>query len=322
MRVALRAGAPYSSLAVTQACRAIVSLVILTLVACIPSCGKPKASPAKAVGPWPPGFNNDAALGVATPDAACLFRISNGDKYGFINPDGALVIPAIYDSAPLGFSEGLAVVLKGSAWLFIDSAGQVVIDTNFRTATAFSEGFAAVQAQNGKWGFIDRQAKLAIPCQYDVVLPFRNGVACIGIETARSRLRRRVADVGAEEFEWTAIDTSGQTVPLPSLAAKDPGADVLTPFREGGKVGYRRAGAVLIPPQYRQARVSHEGLAAALREDGWVFLDTSGQVTLGPFRGDLIGFGFNCGLVGFETQGPKRTNTTYYDKTGRIVWPP
>jgi len=58
-------------------------------------------------------------------------------QWGFINTDGAMVIPPAYDSAR-SFSNGLAAVKIGDKWGFIDSAGNLVIEAAFDDAKDFS----------------------------------------------------------------------------------------------------------------------------------------------------------------------------------------
>jgi hypothetical protein len=75
-----------------------------------------------------------------------------GSAFGFIDPQGTLVIEATLPFAS-DFSEGLAAVLVEGKWGYLNSAGQVVIAPQFDYAADFSEGLAAVQT-DGRYGYI------------------------------------------------------------------------------------------------------------------------------------------------------------------------
>jgi hypothetical protein len=53
------------------------------------------------------------------------------------------------------FSEGLARVQVGEKWGFIDKTGNLVIQPQFDEASEFSEGLARVRIGD-KWGFVSR----------------------------------------------------------------------------------------------------------------------------------------------------------------------
>lgn len=54
-----------------------------------------------------------------------LAPVQKGDRYGYINPEGALVVPLVFDIA-LSFRGGLAKVSRGGEWFHIDKDGKVV----------------------------------------------------------------------------------------------------------------------------------------------------------------------------------------------------
>jgi hypothetical protein len=83
------------------------------------------------------GENSDFHEGVAVVSGR------NG-KWGFIGPDGRLVIEARFDQAKR-FSEGLAAVQVGSKWGYIDHTGKTVIKPQFLSAYPFHEGLARVE---------------------------------------------------------------------------------------------------------------------------------------------------------------------------------
>jgi len=79
------------------------------------------------------------------------------EKYGFINTNGELIVPVIYDSVE-SFSNGFAVVGIGKRWVdrkygYIDQTGRVVVPIEYDEAISFSEGLAVVK-KDGQWSIL------------------------------------------------------------------------------------------------------------------------------------------------------------------------
>lgn len=106
-------------------------------------------------------------------DSRAFFE-KNG-KYGFIDLNGKIIIPAKFDNAT-HFGEGLAGVRVGEKWGFVDPSGEMVIQPQFDEVGVFSEGLVSV-AINGKWGFIDPTGRIVITPQFDKwTYYFENGL--------------------------------------------------------------------------------------------------------------------------------------------------
>src|SRR5215467_10217971 len=86
------------------------------------------------------------------------FLVTMGGKYGFMDANCRMVIPAQYSEA-MEFSEGLAAVKIDEKWGYIDERGSVVIPPKFAGAWFFSDGLASVKLNEGSplWGFIDKK---------------------------------------------------------------------------------------------------------------------------------------------------------------------
>jgi len=113
-------------------------------------------------------------------------------KWGFVTPDGKVAVDFKFDGFQ-PFSEGLAAVQVGERWGFIDRRGQLVIPAQFQDGWAtppggarggppigsFREGLAAVY-RDGSWRFIDAKGT-AIPGRFVKAAAgnygFRDGVA-------------------------------------------------------------------------------------------------------------------------------------------------
>lgn len=104
-------------------------------------------------GKW--GFNNGLKT-IIVPQFDEVFSFKDGlacvetdEKFGYINPQGDVVIPLAYECA-MSFSEGLAVVFNDSKCGYINKDNEVVIGFKYDAATAFENGRAKVKS-DGKW---------------------------------------------------------------------------------------------------------------------------------------------------------------------------
>ena len=85
------------------------------------------------VGPMDVVRADDRSTRLSAPDPGTVFGFSEGraafqigQKYGYIDRTGTVVIPARYDEA-LEFLDGLAIVRQGEGWGAIDPAGNTVV---------------------------------------------------------------------------------------------------------------------------------------------------------------------------------------------------
>jgi hypothetical protein len=106
-----------------------------------------------------------------------LAAVKVGDKWGFIDTAGNIVIAPQFGFVLREFTEGIAFVeCENEKTAAIDKSGKLVTECVFDEAWEFSEGTAAVQ-MDGKFGFIDRAGKFLIRPQFDSALSFYNGLA-------------------------------------------------------------------------------------------------------------------------------------------------
>jgi len=102
-----------------------------------------------------------------------LVAIGLGNKYGYMNQNGEVVIPLTYDFADT-FSEGLAYVRKGGKNVYINSKEEVVLDLDYDYLYTFFDGLAKVQ-KNEKFGYINKKGIQITPIKYDRAAPFVDG---------------------------------------------------------------------------------------------------------------------------------------------------
>ena len=109
-----------------------------------------------------------------------VFAVMKNGKIGYMNTQGKLVVPMVYDS--LGDpdskyderwaespSQGRIIVAKGGKLGIIDTSNKVImpLTNKYLSIEPFSEGTAPVMSKAGKWGFIDKDGKEIIAPQYN-----------------------------------------------------------------------------------------------------------------------------------------------------------
>ena len=85
--------------------------------------------------------------------------VKSGEKWGFADREGNIVIKPQYDAAK-SFSKGLAPVEIDDRWGYITASGELVIDTVYFDAGVFSDGGSAPVYNSNSWNFL-------VLCEYD-----------------------------------------------------------------------------------------------------------------------------------------------------------
>lgn len=128
-------------------------------------------------------------------EIACgLALVEKDGKHGYVDKDGKLIIPLIYDEG-MNFVEGKAGIMIGNKWGFIDSTGKEIVKTQYTEVYSYNEGMAAV-SKGDSWGFIDEGGNLVIPMNYTNARCFSGGLA----------------PVCNAKMQWGFIDKNGKTV--------------------------------------------------------------------------------------------------------------
>lgn len=104
-----------------------------------------------------------------------------GNRYGIVDSLGNTILPVEYEGKTLSgtkytYYDNRALVEKDGKVGFVDLDGNLVIPLLFQQAYQFSQGLAAVR-HNGLWGYIDTAGDLYMPCVFTLASPFRWGRA-------------------------------------------------------------------------------------------------------------------------------------------------
>ncbi|MCT8341272.1 WG repeat-containing protein [Flavobacteriaceae bacterium TK19130] len=96
------------------------------------------------------------------------FWYNKRGKYGLADTTGTILIEPIYDYLTYFSDNGLAITKKGDKFGYINANGVIIIDFLFDDARGFRNGYAGVKL-NGKWGFIDKKGRFIIEPKFDKI---------------------------------------------------------------------------------------------------------------------------------------------------------
>lgn len=209
-----------------------------------------------------------------------LFLIKLGEKKGYINSFGKIVVPIEFDHAG-EFSEGVSYIRTGKEHICIDTNGkeiQEIEKSNCDFKNGLSFGKTGIPpGRDSERGVIDRAGKFIF--KYD----------------------HKKLTLHPEHWQWSYFSDER----------------LLMLDRETKKLGYLdMTGAMLIPAQFKDARPFSEGLAVVKIFDGdyddrWRLIDKQGQFLKCPdgkiFNEDnyyqWLGDGFSEGLLQVMHEG-------------------
>lgn len=193
-----------------------------------------------------------------------IFAVLKDDKVGYMNIDGQLVVPTIYDNLidanndydetwSNAMYEGHVVVKKDGRYGIIDKQNNTILpfDNNYQFIGTLKEGRAPVLlsagvANAGKWGFIDKNGKQVIAPEYNdvnksVVRPYGFFQGFTGVKKGN---------------KWGYINTSGHVIMPFIYDAVRPFGGGLAGVRQGDKWGFiDSANNIVIPFQYLESNV-------------------------------------------------------------------
>ena len=112
-----------------------------------------------------------------------LAGVKSGNKWGYINIRGEILIPVIYDDFSYRSFENsdFTFVQQGGKWAVINKSGEILTDFVFSNVTGFREGLAGVYMGNTR-GYIDESGEFVITGEYQAMDYFlKSGVAAVAI---------------------------------------------------------------------------------------------------------------------------------------------
>lgn len=194
---------------------------------------------------------------------------------------------------------------------YIDASGAVKVEPRFVCGGHFCEGKAFVVDHSRKSGLLDLNGKLAVPPSFRGVSEFHEGVCTIGADAGVGYIdhsgkwiipprfliampfsegRAFVSDDG-ETFRM--IDTKGSSIGRDSFELARVLRAGLAPAMKNGRWGFIDGqGNTAIPFDFDDTQAQHfkSGLAAVKVAGNWGFIDRSGSFAIKPYFEDVRPF--------------------------------
>ena len=227
-------------------------------------------------------------------------------RWGYIDPNGQLVIPYQFDLAQ-PHSEGLAPVKAGGRYGYIDRTGQWVIPPTLESLGPF-EGGLATASRDGKDGLIDKTGSFVVPPVFEYVSSsFQNGLAQANTNGLTGYIDRSGKFVIPPQFEFAEEFCDG------FARVKDPNKYEHSWFIDPqGKMTYG---------PFDAAEDFSEGWASVWKNGKCYFINTKGQTVLELPPGVAVGR-FKEGLAAADQHPLYPEEASLYghiDRKGRWV---
>jgi WG containing repeat len=245
---------------------------------------------------------------------SALYIIKRGDKFGFMDRSGSVVISPQFDDVE-DFFEGVARVEVDGVYAFIDENGKVLLRLpEYTMVWSFGDGLAMVEVKHdneidGHRGFIDHSGKLVIPLRFRSSLGFVDGVAAAKDDHGR----------------WGYISKQGKWVIPPKYKSADNFQNGLAVVRNYGDGMIDTAGNVVIPPEFVLGGIFKNGVVCALRPGGstqFGLMDRNLKFIVAPRFDDCNVVDANLAIVRIDDKLRVDDKWGYIDASGEFVIQP
>jgi hypothetical protein len=113
---------------------------------------------------------------VNTPDT--LYKAQKGSQFGYVDIDGSILLPLIYDSA-WTFNEELSLwIAHDTNWMMTGRQGETILDPEtFLHGSVYGSDLLHQVSKEGRFGYINANGEIVIPIEFDEINYYENGIA-------------------------------------------------------------------------------------------------------------------------------------------------
>jgi hypothetical protein len=232
-----------------------------------------------------------------------LIPIKQGDKFGYLNADGKVAIPAKYDHVTV-FNSGHGVGKLGKNFVVLNTKGEESpVEAGALDVKEFTENLAPYRASDKKYGFVDTNGKVVIKAQFESVGYFSEGLAWVksdddkvGYINPQGELVIKPQFAAGKDFDastglarvrvgetWGYTDKKGDVTYVKDTDQWGDFSDGLAEGRKNGLTGFFNSkGEWAIEPKFNGARAFKNGFAAVKQGDKWGVIDNKGNWVINP----------------------------------------
>jgi hypothetical protein len=232
-----------------------------------------------------------------------------GEKWGFLNTQGKLAIPAKYDKVTV-FNDGFAAAQRDGKFFSVDgNGGEFLVNVpGIADLNDFSEQMASFKTEGGKVGFVDGTGNVVIDAKFEAAGDFHGGLAwakndagLVGyinsqgtwvIEPKFEAGKNYDSEAGLARVKtaetWAYVGTTGDIMYVKDSESWDDFYCGLARGKKGGKFGFFDAkGQWAIEPKFDGARDFKNGYASVKSGELWGIIDKTGKWVVEPKYEDI-----------------------------------
>jgi len=250
-------------------------------------------------------FNDDDGLAMA--------RV--GEKWGFIDRNLKMKIPAVYDNV-WPFGHGTAAVRFKRKWGIINTVGAYIVEPRYEEVLPLIDDDILQVKLNEKWGLINiHTMQFVMPPRYLDMGWMSEGL--IPFSTMK-------ADDLFHHGSWGFIDIKGNIIIKEQFRASEHFQSGLAAVKIGEKWGYiNRSGTMVIKPRFGEVSGFRGNIATVhfRNENGSPrqgFINRSGKFIFPPDFYQVSNFDHGLARV----WPPNHSDYGYINKTGKWIWKP
>ena len=139
-----------------------------------------------------------------------FFPFSQNGRFGYMNQNGAILIPAIYDEVS-EFQEGLAVVLLSGKSGLINKRNQLISEFRYDEITDFSGNRAIVKISDFI-GVIDRGGNTILPIEYSDIFLIKDKLFCANNDDLFSLYDENGKIKSSQQFQEINLQLNGDFI--------------------------------------------------------------------------------------------------------------
>ncbi|MGB3619449.1 MAG: WG repeat-containing protein [Catalinimonas sp.] len=231
--------------------------------------------------------------------------VMKGKRYGVLNCEGYLAVPAEYDEIK-NFSEGTGWVRKGQRWGLVSERGKLLLPVAYDAVRPITPYHPLHWLQRGRggqpaqWGLFDKSTgKFVVTPRYDAVQILSIDATLVRAQNDFGVMRHDgsfavpmgahdLQPVSTEAFAYRrngrvgAFNVRGRVLLEPAYDTVATRGGLLL-FRQEGRWGMaNRRGQTLVEPRFEAVGQFYEGVAAVREGGKWGLMRPDGWVVVAP----------------------------------------